>query len=124
MVVRKTFDFSTPVEAEAYGALLGMELAIIKGQRDIALEGDSIIVINSLKYNNAPASWRIQNTITRIKDYSHRISSVEFNFIKKEANSMAHSLAAYVVQHHMTDQLFLSPPSCITHLFSEFSPSL
>ncbi|XP_026420750.1 uncharacterized protein LOC113316815 [Papaver somniferum] len=87
----------TPVEAEAHGALVGIELAISKAMRHIIIEGDSLTVINSLRYNNFPVPWRIKNTIGKIKDKLGKFTFVDFNFIKKEANFMAHSLAAYAV---------------------------
>ncbi|XP_026442775.1 uncharacterized protein LOC113342437 [Papaver somniferum] len=119
----QVFAFSIPVEAEAHGALVGIELAISKAMRHIIVEGDSLTVINSLKYNNFPVPWRIKNTIGKIKDKLGNFTSVDFNFIKKEANFMAHSLAAYAVQNQLSNQWLTSPPSCITHLFSEDSSS-
>ncbi|XP_026385187.1 uncharacterized protein LOC113280823 [Papaver somniferum] len=119
----QVFAFSTPVEAEAHGALVGIELSISKAIRHIIIEGDSFTVINSLRYNNFPVPWSIKNTIGKIKDKLGNFTSVDFNFIKKEANFMAHSLAAYAVRNQLSNQWLTSPPSCITHLFSEDSSS-
>lgn len=94
--------FMSPVEAEANGALLSIELAISKGFTQIIIEGDSLTVINALRYRNTPTPWRIKNTISRAKDKLAHFSSVDFSFIKKEANVMAHSLAAYAVENHLS----------------------
>ncbi|XP_026396103.1 uncharacterized protein LOC113290733 [Papaver somniferum] len=119
----KILEFLSPVEAEAYGALEGVDLARSKGFNDIIIEGDSLIVINALRYNISPVPWRIKNTIGRIKDKLDNFCSVEFSFIKKDANSMAHSLAANAVASHLSNQWWSSPPSCTAHLFSEHSQS-
>lgn len=63
----KVLDFISPVEAEAYGVLLSIELAVSKGFKQIIVEGDSLTVINALRYHNSPTPWRIQNTISRAK---------------------------------------------------------
>ncbi|XP_026417313.1 uncharacterized protein LOC113312794 [Papaver somniferum] len=100
----KVLEIMSPVEAQAYGALLSIELAISNGLTQIIIEGDSFAVINALRYHNPHTPLRIKNTISRSKDKLEHFSSVEFSFIKKEANVMARSLAAYVVGNHLSQQ--------------------
>ncbi|XP_026384221.1 uncharacterized protein LOC113279769 [Papaver somniferum] len=60
--------FTNAVEAEAYGALLGTEMAVRQGRRDVVIEGDALNIINTLKCPHLPYPWRIQYTVSRIRD--------------------------------------------------------
>ncbi|XP_026451565.1 uncharacterized protein LOC113351867 [Papaver somniferum] len=88
----RTIDYCTTIEAEAASALLAMELGVSIRFRDIVLEGDSLNVINALKYKHHNTNWRIQNTISRIRDELRHFNYVEFRYIKKNANDVAHIL--------------------------------
>lgn len=114
----RVLNFSAAAEADAYGALLGAELALSKGCRDIVIEGDALNIINALKYRHLPFPWSIQYTVSRIRDCLPKFNSVEFRFVKKEANNVAHSLAAHAVSTHTSDVWLSSPPSCIALLLS------
>lgn len=99
----RVLNFSTVVEAGAYGALLATDLAVNKGWKEIKIEGDALTIINSLKYKHLPSPWRIQYTVNMIRENLSRFNSVDFRFIKKEANNVAHSLEAYTVSTHTSD---------------------
>ncbi|XP_026449631.1 uncharacterized protein LOC113349803 [Papaver somniferum] len=85
----KELEFNSPSEAEANGALIVIGLAISKGFRNIILEGDSLTVINSLRYKNSDPPWRIRNKINNIGDKISSFNSVEFSIVKKDANVLA-----------------------------------
>ncbi|XP_026416512.1 uncharacterized protein LOC113311945 [Papaver somniferum] len=112
----KIIDYCTAVEAEAYSAGLAVELGINKGFRDIILEGDSLNVINALRYKHYNSSWRIQNTISSIRDDLRKFNSVEFRIIRKNANNVAHNLASLAASTHTSNVWLSSPPLSIVHL--------
>ncbi|XP_026459389.1 uncharacterized protein LOC113360053 [Papaver somniferum] len=118
----KTITYYIAVEAEAPSALLAVELATRKEFRDTVLEGDSLTVINAQKYKHYKPSWRIQNTISRIRDDLMQFRSVECRYIKKKANNVAHNLAALAASTHTSNVWPTSPPSCITQLIESEHP--
>ncbi|XP_026443638.1 uncharacterized protein LOC113343723 [Papaver somniferum] len=120
----RDLNFTTAVEAEAFGALLGIELDIRHGWRNVVLEGDALNIINTLKYKHLPFPWRIQYIISRIRDSVHNFNSIEFRFIKKEANNVAHSLAAHDVSTHASDVWLSTPPSCTAPLIESEASSV
>ncbi|XP_026451756.1 uncharacterized protein LOC113352102 [Papaver somniferum] len=109
----KELTYMSAMEAEANGALLAVELAASRGYKEVITEGDSLIVINSLKYKNYQHSWRIQNIISKIQDLSRSFNSVTFLNVRKVANSVAHNLASHAVTNHSSGTWLDLPPSCI-----------
>ncbi|XP_026383941.1 uncharacterized protein LOC113279460 [Papaver somniferum] len=120
----KTFQYNSAVEAETNGSLLALELARNRDFKDIILEGDSLIIINSLRYSSFQTHWKIRNTLSRLKDLVLHFNFVSYQYIKKEANSVAHLLAAHAVSTHSSNEWYSSPSSCITHLFERMSTSV
>ncbi|XP_026451320.1 uncharacterized protein LOC113351577 [Papaver somniferum] len=112
----KVFSFTSAVEVEAHGANLAVNLAIRKGLKDIIIERDSLIVINSFKYMHYQYPWRIHNSITRIRDNLYNFNTVEFQLIHNKANNVAHQLVAYVVTNQSSGLWLTSPPPCISQL--------
>lgn len=118
----KSLTHCKAVEAEGHGAMTAVELSRRKGFRGIILEGDSLIVINALRYTNYKPNWRIKNLINRIKEELKNFRSVEYRYIKKNANKVAHNVAALAIDNHSSDEWINSPPSCIAQLIvSEYS---
>ncbi|XP_026459230.1 uncharacterized protein LOC113359875 [Papaver somniferum] len=114
----QSLNYCKAVEAEGKGALLEVDLARRKGFRDIILEGDSITVINALKYAHYKPNWRIQSTIDIIRDELSLFRSVDFRYVKKTANNVAHNVAALGVTSHSSNEWFTLPPSCIAQLIA------
>ncbi|XP_026454732.1 uncharacterized protein LOC113355956 [Papaver somniferum] len=112
----QSLNYCKAVEAEGKRALLAVDLARRKGFRDIILERDSITVINALKYAHYKPNWRIQSTIDRIRDELSLFRSVDFRYVKKTANNVAHNVAALAVTSHSSNEWFTLPPSCIAQL--------
>lgn len=119
----KSFQYNSAVEAEANGALLALELAGNRGFTDIILEDDSLIIINSLRYPSYQTHWKIRNILSRMRDLVLHFNSVSYQYIKKEANSIAHLLVAHDVSTHSSNEWYSSPPPCITHLFERMLSS-
>ncbi|XP_026399212.1 uncharacterized protein LOC113295069 [Papaver somniferum] len=113
------------VETVGNGALLAVEMARRKGFKEIIVEGDSLIVINALKYAHYKPDWRLQNIINKIREELQHFKPVEFRYIKKTANDVAHNVAALAVKNHSSNEWTTSPTSCIAQLIeSEYSPTL
>ncbi|XP_026416829.1 uncharacterized protein LOC113312282 [Papaver somniferum] len=112
----KIIDYCTADETEAFSALLAVELGFSKGFRNIILEGDSLHVINALKHKHYTANWKIKNTISGTRDELKNFKSVEFRYIRKNANNVAHNLAALAVSNRSSNVWLSTPPLDIVHL--------
>ncbi|XP_026421328.1 uncharacterized protein LOC113317422 [Papaver somniferum] len=64
----KELNYMTAVEAKAQGTLLAVELAVNRGFKDVIIEGDSLIIIDCLRFKHYQQPWRVKNIIGRIKD--------------------------------------------------------
>lgn len=115
----KVIEYCSAIEAEAYSAELAVKLGLTKGFRDIILEGDSLNVINALRFKHFNPSWRIKNSISRIKEDLSNFNSVEFEYIRKTANEVAHNLAALAATTYSSNVWLSSPPLSIMHLIEQ-----
>ncbi|XP_026378563.1 uncharacterized protein LOC113273002 [Papaver somniferum] len=81
--------------AEAHGFLLAFDLARRTEAHNIIVEGDCQQVIYILQKKNNSIPWRIAHLIDEIKSKSLTLDSVEFLFVPKRVNYLAHNLADY-----------------------------
>ena len=94
--------------AEALALHKGIQEAIRLGIKDIHIEGDNLLVINSLKGTWKPP-WKLQNIIHDSKILLQRFDSAHINHIYREANRAADWIAN--VGHLICNPMCISPNS-------------
>lgn len=89
-----TNDFNTtnPLVGETHGFLLAIQLANRLKAHNVIIEGE----INTIP-------WRIAHLIDEINSKVASINSVEFQFVKRRVNNVAHNLAKFAIQHNVRD---------------------
>ncbi|XP_020875826.1 uncharacterized protein LOC110227063 [Arabidopsis lyrata subsp. lyrata] len=93
----KLTHVSSPLEAEAKALLVAMQQVWIRGLKDLQFEGDSEILINAV--NGRTIHSDLINLIQDIDYWSSKFSSIQFMFIRRSGNSVAHNLAKFSCFH-------------------------
>jgi hypothetical protein len=83
----------SPNEGEAMAVQLAISLAISLKKYHFIIEGDSEVVVLSLKNPNFVRDWRISTIILNSLEYIHSISFWEVRKISRSVNFCAHSMA-------------------------------
>jgi hypothetical protein len=83
----------TPNVGEARAALLACSIVASLSYDKFILEGDSEVVVLSLKHPNSVQDWRISSVILDCLDYIPPTSSWEVRKVKRSANFCVHSVA-------------------------------
>ncbi|KAK5841122.1 hypothetical protein PVK06_010030 [Gossypium arboreum] len=81
-----------PTTAKAKACLQAITMAKEMGFREICVEGDALMVIRKLTLATEDRS-SIKSIIHVIKEKSYRFSSIQFQYVQKEANTVAHEIA-------------------------------
>ncbi|CAL9237847.1 unnamed protein product [Arabidopsis halleri] len=74
-----------------------MQQVWIRGFKDLQFEGDSEILINAV--NGRTIHSDLINLIRDIDYWSSKFSSIQFMFIRRSGNSVAHNLAKFSCFH-------------------------
>ncbi|XP_026384232.1 uncharacterized protein LOC113279780 [Papaver somniferum] len=113
-----TGDIQSPLAAEASGFLLAMTMAYEMKFKKIIIEGDAKMMIQALNGGLSRIPWRIIRVMwTRLGRLLRKIvdkfDQVQFSSIRREANEVAHRLAAYAFKHyiHQSVDIFPTPAS-------------
>jgi ribonuclease HI len=85
-----------PAVAEAYAARQGAELLRDMGFQKILLEGDAQVIVQAINYAGV-CSARYANIIDDTRTILQSFSSWRALFVRRECNSVAHSLARMAV---------------------------
>ncbi|XP_012838164.1 PREDICTED: uncharacterized protein LOC105958703 [Erythranthe guttata] len=102
--IRKLQGRPKIVDGEARAALHAMMVAIDRGWREIMTEGDSLELINALH-------WRVDGMesfgtiISQCLSISKTFLTYSFSFVKRDGNSLAHSLVQQNVIDMMEDYI-------------------
>lgn len=92
--------------AEANACLQALQLALAGGWSDIIIEGDALSVINKSQSSHADTS-HIGDIIQKIQQKKMRFDRVQFRFIPRSANVLAHILATTSIkegsEHYLVD---------------------
>ncbi|XP_074300279.1 uncharacterized protein LOC141631518 [Silene latifolia] len=90
--VQQVRDVWDPDIAEAKAAEFGLRAAVQMGLTNVVLESDSATLITMLKSKSLPANYlgRIGNVILEL---ANAFSCIRFNFVRREGNGVAHSMA-------------------------------
>ncbi|XP_026459277.1 uncharacterized protein LOC113359933 [Papaver somniferum] len=91
---------NNPLIAEVQGFLLAFQLAAKEDYARVIIEGDCQTIVNILNGRATFTPWRILGIIERIQTLHSTMVDVEFSFVQRGANSTAHKLAKYVIQHN------------------------
>ncbi len=78
--------------AEVMALYWGLKLVISMGRRDVQIEGDSKIIIETIKGNMREA-WAIKGVIDDIMYLLTILNRSDLNHISQEGNSMADDMA-------------------------------
>ncbi|GLJ49320.1 hypothetical protein SUGI_1042530 [Cryptomeria japonica] len=92
VAITKPIGSTTNNVVEATAVVEGMLLCHEIGIQNLEIEGDSTIIINSLRSGNS-CNWKINNLIKRAKDLLPYFNSVIINHIYREGNRRADELA-------------------------------
>ncbi|KAI3883348.1 hypothetical protein MKW92_039594 [Papaver armeniacum] len=106
------------VEGEAVAVLAGVQFAVSNGLTNVIIEGDAQNIITILNDANHPVPSRIKPVIKKIRQLAGSIPSIEFKFIKKSGNMVAHTLASYAKSDRIAERRLSSPPPIITKLLN------
>ncbi|OVA02226.1 Reverse transcriptase zinc-binding domain [Macleaya cordata] len=107
-------ECSSPIEAEAFAFLLGASFASRFHTERVIIEGDAKLVVQAISGTQEDIPWRIQSHISDLRHVLHRDDNLEFVFIKRDANCVAHSLAKFALDFTVSDVwLGPYPPSCL-----------
>lgn len=82
-----------PLWAEAMGILFGVLRALQMGWKWVRLESDSLTFINILK-EGSQAGYGLRTIIKDIRHFCKRFEQLEWVHLKREANTVAHNMAA------------------------------
>ena len=94
------FGRASSLVAEARALKAGVLLAIQEGVSKISIEGDNLLVIQSLK-GGCHGPWQIAHIVQDVKASLTQFSSVSINHIFREANMAADWLSKF--GHSITD---------------------
>jgi ribonuclease HI len=77
---------------EAYAARSAVQFAVDLGFKEVDIEGDSTTIVNAL-LNTTPCCTLYGHLVDDTKNVAHSFLSVQFLHVKRDGNSVAHSLA-------------------------------
>jgi ribonuclease HI len=91
----KAIPPNEPVVAEANAILLAIQIAKEEDFKHIIVEGDAKICFDVLNGNVVESLWSISSLCRDIKFLGQSFTSCLFNWVYREANSVARSLAKF-----------------------------
>ena len=114
---------SDPTIAEASAIPWALELAIQENYLKVIVESDAKICVDNLNGYPEEWSWEISSLCNNSLDFVLRFVSCSFCWTKREANTMAHSLARFAL--HLTSPFCCNkdtlPPSVLETWFKDVS---
>uniref|UniRef100_A0A2N9HGL8 Reverse transcriptase domain-containing protein n=1 Tax=Fagus sylvatica TaxID=28930 RepID=A0A2N9HGL8_FAGSY len=90
---RKAAIPQIPCIAEALAIDWALQLARLEKFLDIQVEGDAQVCINAINGHTADIPWKILQVISNVKVLAASFKSCSFVWVRRSANSVAHSLA-------------------------------
>lgn len=89
-----------PIEAETRAVLLSYEFAVMSGIQNVIIESDAEKVIKMLTDEKIQIPWRLLQIFNQIRAQSRKLNAAKFSYIKRDGNSVAHSLEKYALSNH------------------------
>lgn len=101
---------SSIFQAELWGILEGLHLALNMGIDNVIIEADSLAAVNSLKnpVHESHPSWAL---ISNCKDIMSRFTTYHIHHVLREGNRSADYLAATACEYTAGTTILESPPS-------------
>ena len=96
-MVKKKYHTTDPCVAEAAALLWALELALENQFMVIIVEGDAKTCIDAIIAGPYGIPWTIFAIVTYIKLLALKLSTCTFEWIGRDANSVAHSVAKFAV---------------------------
>ncbi|XP_016652183.1 PREDICTED: uncharacterized protein LOC107881825 [Prunus mume] len=104
---------SSPIEAEAFAALHGLEVASDLGCIHLECESDSKELVQSVSGCFQKGKWTIYPILAALREKSRLFGSCNWKWIPRIANRAADA-AAYEAKRKMCDEVWISrPPSSL-----------
>ncbi|XP_026432279.1 uncharacterized protein LOC113329640 [Papaver somniferum] len=85
-----TFMETSPLLAKSVACRLGMELGKDLNYDKVIIEGDALNITTAVNGDVQEIPWSIRSEIFKIKDLASLFTVVNFQHVRKSANSMAH----------------------------------
>jgi len=95
-------DKNTNNEAEYTGLIIGLTEAINLNIKNLAVEGDSLLVIKQMKGEYAVKSENLKDLHEVAKKLSDTFETITFNHIYRNNNERADELSNIAIQKHLT----------------------
>ena len=89
----KLVHTSNPLEAEIKALLAALQQTWIRGYTQVLMEGDCQTLINLVNGSSSHSS--LANHLEDIRFWANKFASIEFGFIRRKGNKLAHVLAKY-----------------------------
>jgi ribonuclease HI len=106
---------------EAYAARSATQLAIDLGFKEVDIKGDPITIVTALR-NTAPCCTLYGHLVNDTKNTANSFLSVQFLHVKRDGNSVAHSLAKRAKFSNPFEVWMESvPPDIVPILCNDFS---
>ncbi|XP_026378518.1 uncharacterized protein LOC113272952 [Papaver somniferum] len=96
-----------PLVDEAHGFVRAIQLV---GRLKVIVEGDCQMVVMILQTKTTSVPWRISRLIDEINNKATALNSVEFQFVPKRVNNVAHDFAKFATRHNVQDWWTSSQP--------------
>ena len=110
-----------PMEAELEAILRAARLAEINNWQAIILEGDCKMLLDALRERKPCPIWTLEPLYLEVLGIANSLDSFLFNWVPRNVNSVAHSLATWAFSHNRSGFLNSEdvPPSVRNILYSE-----
>ncbi|XP_074271365.1 uncharacterized protein LOC141595298 [Silene latifolia] len=121
--VKQVRDVWDPDISEAKAAEFGLRVAVQMGLTNVVLESDSATLITMLKSKSVPANYLGRIGIV-ILELANAFTCIRFNFVRREGNGVAHSMAHLMPVDYSTRFWVSSLPQHIVALVDLDAASL
>ncbi|XP_056695682.1 uncharacterized protein [Spinacia oleracea] len=104
------YDASLPLAAELYAIREGLTMAVDYDIQNLELETDATILIKLLHNLDDTYHHELSPVINDVACLMSRFRSIEFTYIPRSTNKVAHCLAQYSFAMEVGHNMFLNPP--------------
>ncbi|XP_026435722.1 uncharacterized protein LOC113333468 [Papaver somniferum] len=113
-------SYAAAIARDEHGSILGAGSVIFNTTSPLITEAHSFLLAIDfaqrleviLQKKNKTIPWRIIHTTNEIGSRTSFFNSLEYSFIPKRSNYMAHDLATYAKRHNVLVDIFPNPILC------------
>ncbi|KAJ6829241.1 catalase isozyme 1 [Iris pallida] len=112
----KSVDGGSPIESEALGIHLSLEICRRQQLQDVIIEGDCKPLIDSINDFDTFPLWRARHFIEDARMAKKSSSNLLFVYINRAANICAHNLATHALLYNVSNLIcfYNEIPPCIS----------